>query len=151
MEPDTSFRAGRIRTGPPALVGLGLAEHTHLGTSGAQTEKSAGRCFWKRRHTQSSGRGLRGRSGLPDSVFVLERPPDPQALDTGPAHRRFQARPCQGLGWSPAVPEAHQGGAGSPSSSVHSLPWQMPPPPRPRVRGPRLPRKSLVLHLCTNA
>lgn len=130
MEPDTSFREGRTRTRPPALVGLGLAEHTHLGTntSGARTEKSTGCCFWKRCHTQSSGRGRRGRSELPDSAFVLERPSCHRALDTGPAHGRFQERPCRGLGWSPAVPEAHQGGVGSLSSSVLSLPWQMPTP-----------------------
>ena len=91
MEPDIAFREGLTRTSPPALVGLGLAEHTHLGTnaSGAQKEKSTGCCFWKRHHTQSSGRERRGRSGLPDSAFVLERPSGPQALDTGPAHGRF--------------------------------------------------------------
>ena len=65
VEPDISFRASCTRTGPRAPVGLGLAEHTHLGTNaiGAQTEKSTGRCFWKRRHRQSSGRGWRGGLG----------------------------------------------------------------------------------------
>lgn len=63
----------------------------------------------------------------------------------GPAHGHSQVTPCQGPGWSLAVPETHQGGASSAGFSVHS------PQPWPRVRGPKLPCKSLVLYLCTNA
>lgn len=88
---------------------------------------------------------MEGRFGPPDSTFMLERPLDPQALDMGPAHGHSQVTPCQGPGWSLAVPETHQGGASSAGFSVHS------PQPWPRVRGPKLPCKSLVLYLCTNA
>lgn len=80
---------------------------------------------------------MEGRFGPPDSAFMLERPLDPQALDMGPEHRHSQVRPCQGPGWSPAVPETHQGRAGSSGSSVHSLPWQMPTPTMAQGEGPQ--------------